>query len=165
MKAMPITVLSKMSRMIQFVFVAVFMVVTMGGTAGFVLMLTEPGATSYIGREVDTPYVKPGGDFVLSVKVWRAKSCDSLIRRYIYDSSKREFPYKPEWRAGNSADQRAGVYEMNPVKLKIAPDAAPGPAQFRAVIDWECNAVQRIWPNQVQLPDVGFTILPKDDPQ
>lgn len=157
---MPLTRIARMGRFLQVVFVAAFMFVSMGGTAVFVYWLTEPGATSYIGREVQTPYVRPGGYFILSVKVYRSKSCDSIVRRYVYDSTKREFPYKPDWRQANSADQRAGVYEMNPVKLTIPDEMAPGPAQFRAVIDWECNPVQRIWPNRVQLPDVPFIVLP-----
>lgn len=109
----------------------------------------EAVPVSYSRREVLTPIVSPGGLLKIRITAEITKDCISTVTRSIVDG------------AGYSHDAAAvtqPAFTNYTVELPVPLGAAPGPATYRARVEWVCNPVQRWFPNVVLQPEIPFTI-------
>ena len=113
----------------------------------------EPAPVVYSVRKVLTPVVPPGGELQIRISADFAKKCDATVYRSIVDSSGIEADYAPEPRP-TKTDYT--------IKITIPLGAAPGPAFYSARVVWNCNFVQKWFPQEVIQRNINFNIAPSE---
>lgn len=104
--------------------------------------------------EALTPFVDPGGELKVEYAVFRRRSCEVQIDRFIYDSGKVRWPLL-------DTNINAGLplgEEHYVVPVKIPEGAMKGPAFYRISPTYICNPLQRLWPISGGSRDVAFII-------
>lgn len=128
-----------------------------GGTlaltpALLVYWYNEGAPVVYAQRQLLTPNVAPGDELQIQITSELKKSCVASVRRYITDATGATTEFAPVKRP---------AFASYTVKLIVPQSAAPGPALYGARAEWECNPLQKWFPNEVVQPDIPFMILSK----
>lgn len=127
-----------------------------GLAAMFYALFYEPAPISTASRQVAEQTVKRGETLTISNSAIFDKSCAAVIYRAVYDKKGTRVFTDTEIRPANAL-----LGQTTPTRSIPVPDfAAPGPAQYRVMIEWQCNFVQRLWPNVKELPVLNFTVTP-----
>jgi hypothetical protein len=137
----------------------VLMIAAMAGIAVMLEgLVTQQPPSPKSTRAVETPVVKPGGNFVIHNGLTTTTSCSALIYRSIFDASGTRIFADSEYRPGSGT---LGENRSAEIRTFLIPYyAAPGRAEYNVVVEWQCNFIQRLWPQVRELPDLYFEIRP-----
>lgn len=116
----------------------------------------QPAASSI--SEIVSPTVKQGGLFQIRYKVVWNSSCTITAFRYVIDNMRVEWPISSDTRR-----VQEGPAEFT-INIPIPLAAAPGKAQYKATLLYECNPVQRFFPLEQVIQTREFEIMPGDNP-
>lgn len=122
-------------------------------TPGLLIYWFNEGVpVAYSIRKVMTPKVAPGDELKIKIVAEITKvSCKANVLRSIVDSAGVIHSVVPENRP---------AFSDYIVTLTVPLGAAPGPAKYRARVEWTCNPVQRYFPLVILQPEMEFEIVP-----
>lgn len=127
-----------------------------GGWLGWMASDRSLPVKYYTTDIVNSP--APGETLRVRHSIWRDRSCDTVVFRLIFDQNERRY-IVPE------LEFAAGVLPLGSdtfvAPVPISPEAAPGPAKYRAVRRYRCNWLHWIWPVYDGPFDYPFTIAEK----
>lgn len=124
--------------------------------------------TSILVSRVLTPITAPGALLKVEFEVYRHKNCQVDLEQILFDSQKVR--YILDVLSYTVAPGDVG-HETFVIPVEVPKSFAEGPARYRAVRAYRCNALQHWlnWPIVVITPDVSFQVsgppLPADFPK
>jgi hypothetical protein len=111
---------------------------------------------------VMTPQVRLGGDLKIKYKVYRARSCHTLVERIIFDSRRQRYVLEDLTFASSPGPLGPDEYVSI---IPIPPRAFNGEARYRAITTYKCNILHHLWPVVGgATADVTFDIVGEPDP-
>lgn len=140
-----------MKKLIVWLVIALMTGVFVGVPSLIFIMIKESPPTSYSKREVLTKNVPPGGELKISISADINKRCDATVYRSIIDSSDVVHELKETPRS-----QETDYI----VTVTVPLGASPGQAFYSARIEWQCNFMQKLFPQEVFQRNLPFNILP-----
>jgi hypothetical protein len=116
----------------------------------FILMLNEPVPIDFLKREFLQDEVPQGGLLRLHIVARRQNRCAIDVSRTIVDSS------GAIWQTSQEQNNTDEDFVLN---LRVPRDASVGPAKSHTIIEWKCNFIQKIFPDNEELPQMPFMIV------
>ena len=122
-----------------------------------VMVVDREAPITYQDAHAVTPTAKRGGTIEVEYKAVRSRICPVVARRWLYDAAGQRHSV-PQYTVG--ADLTAGR-ETYRRSITIPAGAAVGLARYEVVLDYTCNALQKlVGPTTVVSPPVEFEIVP-----
>jgi hypothetical protein len=110
------------------------------------------------------PSVESGGTIEVQFKVFRKRICDQIVKRFLTDSTGTKHSI-PSYTVGIQMLAGRETYQRS---ITVPTAAVVGPASYQVIIDYACNALQRMsgFPIEVVSPPITFDIItPVDVPK
>jgi hypothetical protein len=127
-----------------------------GGWLGWMASDRNLPVKYYSTEIVNSP--SPGDTLRVKHVIWRDRSCDTVIYRLIFDHNDRRY-IVPDLEFATGVLPLGHDTFVAPVP--VSPEAAPGPAIYRAVRRYRCNWVHWIFPIMDGPFNYPFTISPR----
>jgi hypothetical protein len=135
---------------------AAFILAAFGLLLMFIALLDASHPEPTNNRRVQTPVVAPGERLVITNGLTTPTTCNALIYRTVYDGEGTRVYSESEYKPGVPYTDVPPVHVLRAIPI---PDYAdPGPAEYHVVVEWQCNFVQRLFPQIVELPVLDFTL-------
>jgi hypothetical protein len=116
--------------------------------------------TVNLETKVLTPVVRPGGELRVEYKVLRYRGdCAINVDRLLFDSTKARYDLPDRSFSGSPGPTGPDTYV---VPILIPSSFAQGPATYRIISRYECNAIHRLWP--IVTPEASVSFLVEGDP-
>ena len=109
----------------------------------------------YVIKAEPVKTVWPGDELQLRYTVYRRKSCETNIDRFIFDSQLVRYVLDDLAFSGAPGPLGESTYVA---RVAIPAKFAIGQARYRVISKFVCNPLQRIWPIVVESPDVVFDV-------
>jgi hypothetical protein len=131
----------------------VFFMGMFGAWLGFLTIDREVPTVTYDARAI-TPVVSPGGELRVAYKMFRRRSCETNVDRFIFDSENvRHVLSDLSFNAGLPIGQ-----DSYTVPVKVPDIAKKGRAVYRVTSSYVCNPIQRLWPIVGPAREIQFEI-------